>query len=242
MSFLVPTLGQGRSRLRAVRALLIAFALTQLAVPAVAHYPGKDLEVVMGKKEKFFQAVDKPAPALALRDADGREVTLSALKGKVIVLHFIYASCPDVCPLHADKIAEVQKLVNASPMRDSVRFIRRIALAAVHCTDGDVLIAASALVGSLLILGGGRWPYRGTRRWPRPPSSAGLPIFSEWLNTEVRGSWAYAGSMPQLPLIGTGLAPPAQWLTIPPLAFWWARRPLTAHAINANSTGDRGHA
>ena len=77
----------------------------------------------MGSREKFFQAVDKPAPEFSLRDADGRAVSLPDLKGQVVVLHFIYASCPDVCPLHADKIAEVQKLVNASPMKDRVRFI-----------------------------------------------------------------------------------------------------------------------
>jgi hypothetical protein len=120
---------------------------------------------------------------------------------------------------------------------------RRIAFAAVHCTGGDVLIASSALVGSLLVLGGSRWPYRRYETVAAAAVIGGLAytIFSEWLNTEIRGSWTYAGSMPQLPLIGTGLAPLVQWLVIPPLAFWWARRPLTAHAISANSTGDRGH-
>lgn len=77
----------------------------------------------MGSKEKYFQAIDKPAPEFALGDADGRVVSLSEQKGKVVVLHFIYASCPDVCPLHADKIAEVQAMVNASPMKYRVQFI-----------------------------------------------------------------------------------------------------------------------
>ncbi|TIW17540.1 MAG: SCO family protein, partial [Mesorhizobium sp.] len=35
----------------------------------------------------------------------------------------IYTSCPDVCPLHAEKIAEVQTMVNSTPMKDRVVFI-----------------------------------------------------------------------------------------------------------------------
>jgi hypothetical protein len=121
---------------------------------------------------------------------------------------------------------------------------RKIAFAAVHCTGGDVLIAGSALIASLLVFGEARWPYR---RYPAVAATAILgglayTIFSEWLNTEVRGSWAYATWMPQLPLIGTGLAPLAQWIIIPPLAFWWARRPLAAHARQHRPEGDGRHA
>jgi hypothetical protein len=55
-------------------------------------------------------------------------------------------------------------------------------------------------------------------------SGLAYTIFSEWLNTEIRDSWAYTEWMPTLPLIGYGLAPFAQWLLVPPLALWWARR------------------
>lgn len=94
-----------------------------LASPALAHHPGADLDEVMGSKEQYFQAVDKPAPPFTLKDADGKVVTLDAFSDKVVVLHFIYASCPDVCPLHAEKLAEVQAMINQSPMKDMVRFI-----------------------------------------------------------------------------------------------------------------------
>jgi protein SCO1/2 len=50
-------------------------------------------------------------------------VRLADLRGKVVVLHFVYTSCPDVCPLHAEKIAEVQKMVNVTPMKDRVVFV-----------------------------------------------------------------------------------------------------------------------
>ncbi len=106
-----------------MRELVIALALALVAMPAAAHHPGHQLDEVMGSREKYFQAVDKDPPPFSLVDADGRGVALSDFKGKVVVLHFIYASCPDVCPLHADRIAEVQGLVNASPMKDQVQFV-----------------------------------------------------------------------------------------------------------------------
>jgi protein SCO1/2 len=90
--------------------------------PAWAHSL-KELEATLGDKEKFFQAIDKPAPDFTLRDADGNTVRLADLRGKVIVLNFVYASCPDICPLHSERIAEVQAMVNETPMKGQVRFI-----------------------------------------------------------------------------------------------------------------------
>ncbi|HEX9569508.1 MAG TPA: SCO family protein, partial [Rhodospirillales bacterium] len=74
-------------------------------------------------KEMYFQPLDKQAPDFALMDADGLPVSLRDLRGKVVVLHFIYTNCPDVCPLHADRIAEIQEMVNQTPMREQVRFV-----------------------------------------------------------------------------------------------------------------------
>jgi hypothetical protein len=107
---------------------------------------------------------------------------------------------------------------------------RRIVFAAVHCTGGDVVIAGAALLASLLVLGDRRWPYGNYRTVATAAVLGGLgyTVYSEWLNTEIRGSWAYTESMPQLPVVGTGLSPLAQWLVVPPLAFWWARRPVLA--------------
>ena len=55
----------------------------------------------------------------------------------------------------------------------------------------------------------------------------GYTVFSEWLNTAVRGSWAYSDLMPVVPILGTGLSPLAQWLVVPLAAFWWVSRPCT---------------
>jgi hypothetical protein len=103
-----------------------------------------------------------------------------------------------------------------------------IVFAVVHCTGGDVLIAGTALLGALLIAGNGRWPHAGYRMVAVIAILGGLAytIFSEWLNTEIRGSWAYTEWMPQLPILGAGISPFAQWIVVPLAAFWWTRRPF----------------
>ena len=105
---------------------------------------------------------------------------------------------------------------------------REIAFAALHCTGGDVLIASAALLGALLVAATVGWPHDRFAAVAVLAMLGGLgyTVFSEWLNTEVRGSWAYAEAMPRLPLIGTGIAPLAQWIVVPLVAFWWARRSL----------------
>jgi protein SCO1 len=101
-------------------ALALLLALQPAAVWA---HSLKDLETLLGDKEKYFQSVDKAAPDFALRDAVGKPVRLADLRGKVVVLHFIYAGCPDVCPLHADRIAEIQSIVNQTPMKEQLQFV-----------------------------------------------------------------------------------------------------------------------
>src|SRR5687768_3708885 len=86
---------------------------------------------------------------------------------------------------------------------------REIIFAAVHCTGGDLLIASGALLAALIVVGDGRWPRVRFGAVALVAILGGLAytIFSEWLNTEIRGSWAYSDWMPTLPLIGAGLSP-----------------------------------
>lgn len=73
--------------------------------------------------EHYAELVDRPAPGFALLDLEGKPVSLDDFQGKAVVLWFIYANCPDVCPLHTDSIAAVQQLVNAGPLKDRVEFV-----------------------------------------------------------------------------------------------------------------------
>lgn len=97
-------------------------ALAATASTGAAHSL-KELEGQLGDREKYFQPFDKDTPGFELEDADGRIVRLADFQGKVVVLHFIYTNCPDVCPLHAERIAEIQEMVNQTPMKDQVQFI-----------------------------------------------------------------------------------------------------------------------
>ena len=96
-----------------------------------------------------------------------------------------------------------------------------IAFAALHCTGGDILIAMSSLIATLCVLGNDNWPNE--RFWIVATmtiiTGLGYTIFSEWLNIEVRGSWAYSEWMPVVPLIEAGLSPLLQWIVLPIAGF-----------------------
>lgn len=105
------------------RRVVLSSALTAMGVPPSLSHSLKEVEENLNDKEKFFQAEDSAAPDFALQDAAGQPVKLTDFKGKVIVLHFTYTNCPDVCPLHAERIALIQEMVNITPMKDQVQFI-----------------------------------------------------------------------------------------------------------------------
>jgi protein SCO1 len=46
----------------------------------------------------------KPAPALHLRNYLGQPITLGQYRGKAVLVTFLYANCPDVCPLIASNL------------------------------------------------------------------------------------------------------------------------------------------
>ena len=118
--------GDQRNPWRAWVAVPRILALTSAlatAVPMASAHSLQELETELGGREKYFQPIDKNSPDFALQDADGRVRSLADFRGKVVVLHFIYTSCSDVCPLHAERIAEIQALVNRTPMKEQVEFI-----------------------------------------------------------------------------------------------------------------------
>lgn len=49
-----------------------------------------------------------PAPDFNLVTATGEQVQLAGLRGQVVVVSFFYTWCPDICPLHTDKLALVR--------------------------------------------------------------------------------------------------------------------------------------
>ena len=110
-----------------IKGKLIAFAAATVAAlagqPFANAHSLDGLQQEMLSRDRYFQAVDRPAPDFVLADADGKTAGLSDFRGKVVVLNFIYASCAEVCPLHSEKIAEVQGMINITPMKNRVMFV-----------------------------------------------------------------------------------------------------------------------
>lgn len=95
------------------------------------------------------------------------------------------------------------------------------AFAVVHCTLGDLMIAGLSLLLALALFARATWPRESFTRVYLANLSFGIgyTIYSEWLNVNMRGSWAYSDLMPVVPVIGTGLAPLLQWFVVPTLAL-----------------------
>ena len=74
-----------------------------------------------------FNAVDMTgadyAKDFALSDADGKPRTLADFKGKVVVLFFGYAQCPDVCPTTMVEMAQVKQQLGADGDKLQVVFV-----------------------------------------------------------------------------------------------------------------------
>jgi protein SCO1/2 len=79
-------------------ALALLLGMLASAAPAPAHEAGP---------EERLPTIGA-APDFALTSQDGKEVRLEDFRGRVVAVAFIYASCPDVCPLLTDKMARVQ--------------------------------------------------------------------------------------------------------------------------------------
>jgi protein SCO1 len=62
-----------------------------------------------------------PAPDFALTVQDGTRVGLADLRGKVVVVTFIYATCADTCPLLTAKLVGIQRQLGTDSGR--VRFV-----------------------------------------------------------------------------------------------------------------------
>ena len=83
-----------------------------------------------------------PAPELSLTTQDGQRLSLKELRGKVVAVTFIYASCADTCPLLTAKMAGLQAAlgtdfgpkvfflsITVDPERDTPAVLQRYAQA-----------------------------------------------------------------------------------------------------------------
>jgi len=75
-----------------------------------------------GSAEKGRLPMMGMAPGFALTDQFGERVALADMRGKVLAVTFIYATCKDTCPLLTTKMVVIQRKLGADFGR-RVRFV-----------------------------------------------------------------------------------------------------------------------
>lgn len=110
------------ARVRFVPVLLAAVLAG--AAPARANHPGERLDEVTAAKEPAFEATGLwRLPDTRLIAADGSPLDLGELEDRIVVLSFLPEDCGKPCTDQQALLREVQKSLNASPMRDMVLFV-----------------------------------------------------------------------------------------------------------------------
>jgi protein SCO1 len=93
-------------------AVLVALTVVIVSTLAMAHKA----------KEGGRLAKIGPAPEFTLTSTDGGRLSLVDLRGKVVAVTFIYATCTDTCPILTAKMARMQKRLGPD-FGSKVRFV-----------------------------------------------------------------------------------------------------------------------
>ena len=72
-----------------------------------AHDPGASRAVAPSSI-----GLNTKAPSFVLSDQEGHRFDSTTLRGKVVVLNFIFTTCTDVCPLFTANFAQLQRTLN----------------------------------------------------------------------------------------------------------------------------------
>jgi protein SCO1 len=75
-----------------------------VAAPVFSHIPIPPKKTGIGRRES-----STPAPRFALVDQSGNPFHFNPAAGKIVLVTFVYTTCPDVCPLFTAKLASMQR-------------------------------------------------------------------------------------------------------------------------------------
>ena len=65
-----------------------------------------------------------PAPRTVLVDSDGKPFDLASLKGKVVLVSFVYTTCNGACPATTSSLVRIQKTIEKAKLwGNSVEFV-----------------------------------------------------------------------------------------------------------------------
>ena len=96
-----------------------------------------------------------PAPSFQLADQNGNLVSLTALRGQVVALTFLFTQCVETCPLTVEKFRQA-----ADQLGDDAQSVAFVAISLDP--EGDTparvseFLAAHQMTGRMLYLGGPR--------------------------------------------------------------------------------------
>jgi protein SCO1/2 len=100
-------------------------ALGVVVVVTAAGCGGGSKQAAPGAMAPAFRGTEltggAPSPDFALHDQNGKLVRLSALRGKAVLVTFLYTHCPDVCPIIAANLDIALRRLGAA--RDGVRVL-----------------------------------------------------------------------------------------------------------------------
>ena len=98
---------------------LAGLALLAVGTGAAAHGSAAP----RGRAPIERQAIYHEAPRFTLITQDGGRLALDDLRGKAVLVNFIYTTCPDVCPVATAKFRRVQELVRARGLAGQVALV-----------------------------------------------------------------------------------------------------------------------
>jgi protein SCO1/2 len=75
------------------------------------HVPG-------GQVAPIITGLNTKAPDFVLLNQDGKSFDSATLRGKVVVINFIFTTCTDVCPLFTAHFAQLQRTLKNGPVGD----------------------------------------------------------------------------------------------------------------------------
>jgi protein SCO1/2 len=94
------------------RFLLALFFLVLSPVGVYPHVPGaRDVA-------PLTTGLNTKVPGFVLLNQDGKSFDSATLRGKVVVVNFIFTTCTDVCPLFTAHFAQLQRALKNGPAGD----------------------------------------------------------------------------------------------------------------------------
>ena len=119
-----------------------AAVVTGVAYASPSQYASQDSKKETKKSEKVDAAkVGSPAPAFTLKDAAGKDVSLSDFKGKVVVMEWMNPGCP-VCKGKMEDGSVAKMMSDSKAINSDVVFLfinSTASMASKPAESGDYL-------------------------------------------------------------------------------------------------------